>query len=80
MFIGTFNKLDIGKTVLIETHYLDRLNPKYLSNDCFTLIIIKNGSITAQINTTDCHISAPAVLCLDEIKKLKILSHKQEIL
>ena len=75
MFIGTINKLDVNKTVLVETLYLDRFDPKYLSNDCFSLIIIKNGSITARIKNTDCHIPAPAVLCLDEIKTVKILSN-----
>ena len=75
MFIGTTNKLDVNRTVLVETHYLDRFDPKYLSNDCFSLIIIKNGSITARIKNTDCHIPAPAVLCLDEIKTVKILSN-----
>lgn len=30
MFIGTINKLDVNKTVLVETHYLDRFDPKYL--------------------------------------------------
>ena len=51
MFIGTTNKLDVNRIVLVETHYLDRFDPKYLSNDCFSLIIIKNGSITARIKT-----------------------------
>lgn len=75
MFVGTINKLDVTRTVLVKTHYLDRFDPKYLSNDCFSLIIIKNGSLTAHIKNTDCHISAPAVLCLDEIKTVKILSN-----
>lgn len=72
MFIGTINKLDVNRTVLVETHYLDRFDSKYLSNDCFSIIIIKHGSITARIQNTDCHIPAPAVLCLDEIKTVKI--------
>ena len=75
MFIGTINKLDVSRTVLIETYYLDRFDPKYLSNNCFNIIIIKNGSITARINNTDCHIPAPAVLCLDETKIVEILSN-----
>lgn len=75
MFIGTINKFDINATVLVETHYLDRFDPKYLSNDCFSIVIIKNGSITAQIENIDCHIPSPAVLCLDEAKKIKILSN-----
>lgn len=75
MFIGTINKSDVSKTVLIETHYLDRFDSNYLSSDCFSIIIIKSGSITARINNTDCHIAAPSVLCLDEIKTIKILSN-----
>ena len=62
MFVGTINKLDVTRTVLVETHYLDRFDTKYLSNDCFSLVIIKNGSLTARIKNTDCHIPAPAVL------------------
>lgn len=75
MFVGTINKLDVTRTVLVETHYLDRFDSKYLSNDCFSIIIIKNGSITARIQNTDCHIPGPAVLCLDEVKTVKILSN-----
>lgn len=75
MFVGTINKLDVNRTVLVETHYLDRFDTKYLSNDCFSLVIIKNGSLTARIKNTDCHIPAPAVLCLDEIKTVKIVSN-----
>ena len=75
MFVGTINRLDVNRTVFVETHYLDRFDPQYLSNDCFSIIIIKNGSITARIKNIDCHISAPAVLCLDENKTLKILSN-----
>ncbi len=75
MFVGTIDKLDVNRTVLVETYYLDRFDPEYLSNDCFCIIIIKNGSITARINDIDCHIPAPAVLCLDEIKTVKILSN-----
>lgn len=75
MFVGTIDKIYINRTVLVETHYLDRFDTKYLSNDCFSLVIIKNGSITAQIKNTDCHIPAPAVLCLDEIKTVKIISN-----
>ena len=75
MFIGTINKLDISSTVLVETHYLDRLDIEYLSNDCFSIVIIKSGSITARINNTDCHIPAPAILCLDELKIIKLISN-----
>lgn len=75
MFIGTIDKVDINRTVLVETYYLDRLDTKYLSNDCFSIVIIKSGSITARIGDTDCHIPAPAVLCLDEIKSFEILSN-----
>ena len=49
MFIGTINKLDVNRTVLVETHYLDRFDPTYISNDCFSIIVIKNGSLTARI-------------------------------
>ena len=59
MFIGTTNKLDVNRTVLVETHYLDRFDPKYLSNDCFSLIIIKNGSITARNQ----HLYIPGAVC-----------------
>lgn len=75
MFVGTIIKSDVSRTVLIETHYLARLEQKHLSNDCFSIIIFKTGSVTAKIQNTDCHIQAPAILCLDEIKKLTILSN-----
>jgi AraC family L-rhamnose operon regulatory protein RhaS len=75
MFVGTINKLDVTRTVLVETHYLSRFDLEYLSNDCFSIVIIKNGSITLQINNTDCYILAPAVLCLDERKTISILSN-----
>ena len=75
MFIGTINKLDVNRTVAIETYYLDRLDPSFLSNDCFSIVIIKHGSVTAQIGDTDCHITAPSILCLDETKKVKMLSN-----
>ena len=75
MFVGTINKFDVNKTVLVETHYLDRFDTKYLSNDCFSLVIIKNGSITARIKNTDCYIPSSSVLCLDEIKTVKIISN-----
>ena len=75
MFVGTINKFDASRTVLVETYYLSRFDENYLSQDCFSIIILKNGSITANIQNTDCHFRAPAVLCLDEIKKLTILSN-----
>lgn len=75
MFIGTTNRLDVSKTVYVETHYLDRLDFGYLSQDCFSIIIIKRGSLTVRINNTDCHIPAPAAFCLDETKKISILSN-----
>lgn len=75
MFIGTINKLDVNRTVLVETHYLDRFDPTCLSNDCFSIVVIKNGSLTARIKDKDCHISAPAVICLDETKSIKVLSN-----
>lgn len=75
MFIGTINKLDVNITVLVETHYLDRFDPTYISNDCFSIIVIKNGSLTARIKDKDCHIPGPAVICLDETKSVKVLSN-----
>lgn len=75
MFVGTTNRLNASYTVLVETHYLARLDPECLSNDCFSIIVINNGSITARINNTDCYILAPAVLCLDERKTIEILSN-----
>ena len=75
MFVGTINKLDTNRTVLVETHYLDRFDPDYLSNDCFSIIVIKNGSLTARIKDKDCHIPAPAVICLDETQTVKVLSN-----
>lgn len=74
-FVGTANKLDLNRTVQIETYYLPRLDLSYLSKDCFSIIIIKAGSLTAKINNTDCYISAPAAICLDEQKTLQILSN-----
>lgn len=74
-FIGTANKLDLNRTVQIETYYLPRFDLNYLSNDCFSMIIIKSGSLTAKINNTDCYISAPAVICLDDRKTFQILSN-----
>ena len=75
MFIGTINKLDVNRTVLVETHYLDRFDSTYISNDCFTIIVIKSGSLTARIKNKDCHIPRPAVICLDETKTIKVLSN-----
>lgn len=75
MFVGTINRLDVSKTVLVETYYLSRFDPTYLSNDCFSIIILKGGSITAKIDDTDCHIAAPAAICLDERETVKILSN-----
>ena len=75
MFIGTINKLDVNRTVLVETHYLDRFDPTYISNDCFSIIVIKNGSLTARIKDKYCHIPGPAVICLDETKSVKVLSN-----
>lgn len=75
MFIGTINKSDVNKTVLIETHYIDRFNLSYLSNDCFSIIIIRTGSLTARIKGKDCHIPCPAVICLDEAKTIEVLSN-----
>ncbi len=74
MFIGTTNNLDPSRTVYVETHYLDRFKPEYISNDCFSIVIIERGSLTAKISGVDCHIPAPAVLCLDERKTIKVLS------
>lgn len=75
MFIGTMNKLDVTKLVLIETYHIARFDPKYLSNDCFSIIIIRGGSLTAHIKGVDIHIQAPAVLCLDESKSVRIITN-----
>lgn len=75
MFIGTINKLDVNRTVLVETHYVDRFDPTYLSNDCFSIVIIKNGSLTVRIEDKYCHIPAPVAICLDEKKNIKVLSN-----
>lgn len=74
-FRGTLNKLDETKTVLVETHCLKSLDPQYLSHDCFTIILLESGSVTARILNTDCRFTAPCVICLDEIKKITMVSN-----
>lgn len=75
MFVGTIDRLDVSRTVLIETHYFGRLDEKYLSENCFSIVILEQGSMTAKIQNTNCHIQAPAILCLDEQKKVDIISN-----
>lgn len=75
MFVGTTNKQDKNKIVLVETYYMDRLDPQILSNDCFSIIIIKSGSLTAKINDVPCQIAGPVAVCLDELKKIVISSN-----
>ena len=40
MFIGTTNKLDVNRTVLVETHYLDRFDPKSHSIVVLSAIVL----------------------------------------
>lgn len=66
MFLGTINKRDVSKAVLIETHYIERFGMEYLPKGCFSIVILKNGSITAKVSGTDCYFVAPIVICLNE--------------
>lgn len=75
MFVGTATLLEPSRAVCVETFYLDRLDSNYLSRDCFSIIVIKRGSLTVRINDLDCHIPAPAAICLDEHKRITILSN-----
>lgn len=75
MFKGTIDHQDPNRTVLIETHYLEKLDLSYLCQECFCMIILKSGSITAKIQNTYCFFQAPAVICLDELKTIELLSN-----
>lgn len=73
-FVGTVNQLDTKRTVSVEAHSPDCFATEILSGDCFSMIIIKSGSLLLKINDVDCHVTAPAVLCLDELKMVTLLS------
>ena len=73
MLIGTIGKLNAGKRALVETYYLSAFDPKYITHDCFCLVILKDGSVTARIGGRELHIQSPAVLCLDETKTVQVL-------
>lgn len=75
MLQGTYDKKDRNRHILIETHYLKRLDLAYISQDCFSLIIIKTGNLTAAINKQYCYFSAPVIICLDDKKHFEILSN-----
>ena len=75
MFKGTVNKQDPSRRVLIETFYLEKLDTDYLPEGCFCVILLKSGSLIAKIAGTDCFFEAPAVICLDEQKRLQLLSN-----
>lgn len=75
MFKGTIDKNDPNRIVPVETHYLRRLDLSYLCRECFCMIILKGGSITAKIQNTDCFFAAPAVICLDNLKNIEIISN-----
>lgn len=74
MFLGTINKRDVSKAVLIETHYIERFDMEYLPKGCFSIVIMKNGSITAKVSGTDCYFVAPIVICLNEHKDFTLTS------
>ena len=43
MFHGTTDSRYPGKKVLIETHYLEKLDCSYVCKECFNIIILKSG-------------------------------------
>ncbi len=74
MFQGTIDKRDAGRCIPVETYYLGKLDPSYIPEDKFCLIILKRGSILARIQETDCFFEAPAMICLDEQKHFELQS------
>lgn len=74
MFLGTVNKRDVSKVVLIETHYIERFDMKYIPKGCFSIIILKSGSITASLSGTECYFAAPIIICLNEYKDIILTS------
>lgn len=74
MFHGTTDSRYPGKKVLIETHYLEKLDCSYVCKECFNIIILKSGSLLTKIQSIDCFFTAPAVICLDNLKSLEIIS------
>lgn len=74
MFIGTVNKKDTSKVVLIETHYIGKFDIKYTPKGCFSIIILNTGSITASVSGIDCYFLAPTIICLNERKDIVITS------
>ncbi len=74
MFKGTIDKRDVSRCIPVETYYLDRLDPSFIPEDKFSLIILKSGSFLAKIQNTDCFFEAPAMICLDEKKRFELQS------
>lgn len=75
MFRGTIDKKDQNRIILVETHIMERLDLSYLPPNCFRMIILSSGSITACIDDVDCFFESPAIICLDELKQFKIYSN-----
>ncbi len=72
MFIGTINKREPSKSVLIETHYVHHLELNNLPRHCFSIIILAEGSLAARIYNVHCQFKAPCVICLNETKDMQL--------
>ncbi len=70
---GTADKIKANKRVRIETHTLDHLDLSVIAEGSFSLVNIKTGHAALQIGDADCSIDAPAVICLDELKRVGVL-------
>ncbi len=70
---GTADKIKANKRVRIETYTLDHLDLSVMAEGSFRLLNIKTGRAALQIGDADCSVDAPAVLCLDELKHVRIL-------
>lgn len=72
MFEGVRDKQNPQRTVPVETHWMEVFEPDQLPRGVFNLVCICSGTVITNIGDTLCHITAPAILCLNEQKIIRI--------
>ncbi|MDF2568167.1 MAG: hypothetical protein K0R90_1623 [Oscillospiraceae bacterium] len=74
MTLSAIAKQKYSHSIITTIEYQDTIGDYTKKRDTFSLILLCTGQIVAEIDNVSCYIKAPSLLCLNEIRKFKIVS------